>query len=667
MDTLRKLTIGWLLAAPLIGLIACLFESAISRPLLMRMLRLNVFATWLAVVGLVVTTIRVSNSPPELSLFTWLQLPDFTVMLGARVDCLACLQLLLTLTVLWSVLSAWPRPLAVRWLMVAWFGVTLTIVGSNLGQLFLGWTLSAWASSELARPMVTSSNGSPFRPVWLIQRTSDMLLLAAFGMVWLNFGGTLELSAWTKGAIERLRPELVESIAVCVLIGVIGRCAQLPLTVWLEPEPGFAARTGHSIARITDEMVGLWNVPDGHQVAQRLRSDPSNRWHTPEDESTPAPVLAWWMCAAFLPIGVGLLIRFEPFLRVAEHTRLLQVAVGAFTLLMCSASAATQTSWPRVLMQLAAGECGLLFVALGLNDEAGSELALFSLIWQSGWLMLLFLATTKMLRRCPRLIMVSSLCLASGIWGRGAMVDLVARVAWPASPIGQEETLAADQVLMGGSAAQVLSVVMVLVCVSEFLCGFSLLRACWLGFRERAESKEPRTPDDAYAPAWLWMVAGVIAVSGIWLGHDAELWQRVSRVVVPESSALNLSPITVGTQWPLAAAGAVLAWLMYSKPSTFPEKLATMFGPFARLSRQRFYWDDLYFLLFVQPLSAVAAACRWLDDQVLGDRLSIWPDRAVRSLGDAAEPITESELPIASLAAFSSVVLFVWLILWLQN
>lgn len=667
MDTLRNLALGWLLAAPLLASLACAFEKGIERPRLLRLLRLGVFATFLVVAGLLAKLFREETTSLSLPLFTWLQLPDFTVTLGVRVDRLACLQLLLTLVVLWSVLSAWPRGLPVRWVLVAWFGVSLTVVASQVGQLFLGWTLSAWGSSELARPTMASSAGSAFRPVWLIQRVTDMLLLVALGMMWMNFGGSLEFSAWTADAIERLRPELVESIAVCVLMGVIGRCAQLPLTVWLEPEPGFAAKSGHSIAKIVDEMVGWWNVPAGHRVAQRLESDPSNRWHTPDDESTPAPVLAWWMCAAFLPIGVGLLIRMEPFLRVAEHTRLLQVVVGAFTWLMCSVSAVTQTSWPRVLMQLAAGQCGLLFIALGLNDAAGSELALFSLVWQSGWLLILFLATTKGSNRCPRLIWGSSLCLVSGVWGRGATVDLVARVAWPAAPVDREETLVADPVLLGGSATQVLSVVLVLLWVSEFLCGFSLLRACWLGFRERAESKEPRTPGDSYAPAWLWMVAGVVAISGLWLGHDAELWQRVSQIVVTENSALSMSPIALGTEWPLAAAGAVLAGLMYSKPSSLPEKFATLFGPFARLSRQRFYWDDLYFLLFVQPLSAVAAACRWFDDRVLGDRLPIWQDRAVRWLGDAAEPITESEPQIASLAAVSSVVLFVWLILWLQS
>src|SRR6185503_10392343 len=119
---------------------------------------------------------------------------------------------------------------------------------------------------------------------------------------------------WTPEAIGALRPELVESIALCVLIGVIGRCAQLPLTVWLETQMGFAAQQGHSMARLSDELVGVWNVPDGHAVSARLKADPANRWHDSNGGGVPSPVLAWWLCAAFLPMGVGLIVRCEPLL-----------------------------------------------------------------------------------------------------------------------------------------------------------------------------------------------------------------------------------------------------------------------------------------------------------------------------------------------------------------
>src|SRR5438874_395170 len=65
-----------------------------------------------------------------------------------------------------------------------------------------------------------------------------------------------------------------------------------------------------------------------------------------------------------------------------------------------------------------------------------------------------------------------------------------------------------------------------------------------------------------------------------------------------------------------SGAGVVLAWWMYSKPSTLPEKMALALGPFARLSRNRFYWDDLYFLLIVHPVTAISRWGTWFDEHV---------------------------------------------------
>ncbi|TXT35205.1 MAG: NADH-quinone oxidoreductase subunit L [Planctomycetota bacterium] len=572
-------------------------------------------------------------------LFTWLRMPGFEVTLDVRLDGLACWLLALTVIVLLLVLSAWPKGKPKGWLWLACLGVLLADVAGNLGQLFFGWTLSAWASSELARRTVVQ--GPAFRPVWLVQRASDMALLGGFGLIWMNFeSASMRFSAWTPEAIAALRPELVESIALCVLIGVIGRCAQLPLTVWLETEAGFAARTGNSMAKLSDEMVGVWNVPAGHQVAERLQADPQQHWHETVDESVPTTVMAWWLCAAFLPVGIGVLVRFEPLFAVASHTRLLMVAVGAFTLLMCSANAVAQNDWPRVLGQIAVGQCGLVLVALGIGTPEPVAAALNCFVWQCVAFAVLLVSE----RPRSRAVTLALLCCASGLWGRHVLMDLV----WTHADQEMHPT-DSGSLVFGATESRVWLLVVVLMSVAELLTSLALVRAWFLRRRERRDV-------ESASSAAIWSsrgIVGLLIVGGAGFGWAFQ---------TAHPPLLGLGPML-----PLSAAGMVLAWWMYSKPSSLPEKVSAAMGPFARLSRNRFYWDDLYFLLVVHPAKVIGDWLSWFDERVLGNGVCVLRSRLAKSLGESAEPLTEGSAKIGTLTTLSSVAVLAWVLLWLRS
>lgn len=575
----------------------------------------------------------------EWPLFTWLRMPGFEVTFGVRLDGLSWMLFALTTIVLLLILSAWPRGKSQAWLWLAWLGVLLANVAGNLGQMFFGWMLSAWASSELARG--NGESHSTFRPVWLVQRVSDMALLGGFGLIWMNFDSSLEFSAWTPEAIATLRPELVESIALCVLVGVIGRCAQLPLTVWLETEAGFAAQAGSSMTKLSDEMVGLWNVPDGHHVAERLKSDPTARWHALPEGSVPSAVLAWWLSAAFLPVGIGLLIRMEPLLAVAPHTRLLMVAVGAFTLLMCSANAVAQNNWPRVLSQLAVGQCGLALMALGTSQPQADWSAMMMVLWQSVFWTVLLVAN----QRNSRAVALAVFCLASGLWGRHSVVNLVWGQAWPELRVVDSESM-----VFGATESRVWPLVGAMMCLAELLTSLALLRAWFLRRREvtTSESTSPTVLVVVRLTVGLLLVGATLSDLG--------------SVQSGRSPLLAVSPLL-----PLSATGAVLAWWLYSRPSSLPEKLSAAFGPFARLSRNRFYWDDLYFLLLVHPMTAAGEFFVWLEERVFGRALRSWRSKAANFVAESAEPLSRGSAMVRALTTVGSVVVLAWMLLWLRS
>lgn len=585
-------------------------------------------------------------------LFTWLRMPGFEVTFGVRLDALAWMLFALTTVVMLLVLSAWPKGTSRRWLWLACFGVLLTNFAGNLGQVFFGWTISAWASSELARRV--GQKNLPFRPVWLVQRISDMALLAGCGLIWMHVGLSLEFSALTPEAVGALRPELVESIALCLLVGVLGRCAQLPFTVWLETEAGFAAQAGNSMTKLSEEMVGLWNVPDGHQVAERLKADPSNRWHEPDGDSVPPTVLAWWLCAAFLPVGIGLLIRFESLFALASHTRLLMVAVGGFTLLVCSSNAAAQNNWSRVLSQIAVGQCGLVLVGLGLGHADGDKVWLLFL-WQSVMVGVLLVATRpESHQRFSRAAMLAVLSLASGIWGRHGVTNLIWDHCGFVANEAEMQAAESGSLVFGSTESRVWTLVIVLICVAEFLTSFALLRA-WFSDRRRRPDRERASQSLSWG---LWLTVGCLLIGGLVLGMT---------VLERPSYGVGSLLVGVGPLLPLSAAGAVLAWWMYSQPSSLPEKVSAAMGPFARLSRNRFYWDDLYFLLFVHPASVIGEWLVWLDERVFGRAPRSWRNSAANFVGESAEPLSGGSPRIGALTTVGSVVVLAWMLLWLRS
>ena len=477
METLRPVALWVLICTPVLGLLlACLSKRAAGTLVGIRVLAAAMLVSALGLLFDVVS----SGAPIEQSLGTWLSLValqrPLTISFGVRCDTLALLQVAWTSAVLFIVLARWPNHISLRWLMLAWVGVTDAATAGNLGQMFWGWCLSAWASSELARRHDANSKTSPtFRPVWLVQRVSDVMLLCGIGLIWLHFG-SLEWSAWTVEAIARQRSDLLGSVALCVLIGVIGRCAQLPLSVWLETETGFAAKSNRSVVKLSDEMVGLWNVPDGHHVADRLKADPAGRWQNGDDEAISASVMAWWLCVAFLPVGICVLLRFEPLLAAASNTKLLAVAVGAFTLMLCSASAAAQNSWARVLGQLAVGQCGLALLTLCLEQSGGTDVAMFMLLWQSLLFALLLTASVPSERRSSSgLLVVTALLLISGLLGRHAVVDVLWEKAFPAvvaeastaNGLDQIGDVNDDSIVLGTTSSNLLPIVVGMVCLSE--------------------------------------------------------------------------------------------------------------------------------------------------------------------------------------------------------
>ena len=207
------------------------------------------------------------------------------------------------------------------------------------------------------------------------------------------------------------------------------------------------------------------------------------------------------------------MVRFEPLFAVAPHTRLLMVAVGAFTMLMCSASAAAQTNWPRVLSQFAVGQCGFVLIAMGIGDHSVGQLGVSAFLWQSVLIAVLLVSNSAMRRWVTGPMAVTMSLIVAGLCGRHAIADSVWEHARKLFEVPVSVSDESNAVVLGATETRLWWLVMGTIFLAEFLTGFALIRAWFLSRREAGSRS--RTGSDRQVYVLLWISVLLVLVGSL--------------------------------------------------------------------------------------------------------------------------------------------------------
>jgi len=93
------------------------------------------------------------------------------------------------------------------------------------------------------------------------------------------------------------------------------------------------------------------------------------------------------------------------------------------------------------------------------------------------------------------------------------------------------------------------------------------------------------------------------------MAADSEVMQRMEEL----PGLVGWSPTIVGV------IGIALAWLMYIRDPSLPGKLADRFGPIYRLLLNKWYFDEIYDAIFIQPYRALARSLWQVGDAQIID------------------------------------------------
>jgi NADH-quinone oxidoreductase subunit L len=343
----------------------------------------------------------------------------------------------------------------------------------------------------------------------------------------------------------------------------------------------------------------------------------------PDAMEGPTPVSALIHAATMVTAGVFLVTRAFPLFAAAPAVLALIAWVGAFTALLAATMACVENDIKRVLAYSTVSQLGYMMAAAGAGaPDAG----FLHLLTHGVFKALLFLAAgavihavgTNDIRQMGRLFRALP---------QTGIVFLVGTLAlagvWPLSGFFSKEA-----VLAGVWAAH-LRVPFLMLALTAFLTAVYMFRVVLVAFFGRAEAGgHPHdAPPTMAVPLW------VLAVLTVAIG--ARLALRGGETAHPPGWLTSLS---VG----LAAAGILLALLMYQVRVVSPAAVSRALAPLDFAARRRYGIDALYGALYRGLLLGFSWLIGWIDRYLVDGVLNVLSALTLRA-GDRLRRIQSGQ------------------------
>jgi NADH-quinone oxidoreductase subunit L len=526
-------------------------------------------------------------------------------------------------------------------------GMIGLVISDNFVTLLVFWEIMGLCSYLLIGFWFDKSYADPKRitpkeaglKAFLTTRIGDVIMLAGILLLY-SLTGTLTFKEiFSEETLHHLATTFAfpgvpwaTLIALLIFGGAVGKSSQFPLHVWLP-----------------DAMEG------------------------------PTPVSALIHAATMVSAGVYLVARSFPlFVAVPGGPQLSVVAfIGAFTALFASTIAVAQNDIKRVLAYSTISQLGYMIAALGIGAYVA---AVFHLITHAFFKALLFMASGSvihgvehghhhahhdghdhqedhaeagefdpndmmnmggLLRRMPATgwtFIIGAFALTgifpwAGFWSK----DEILADAWMGFQEGGHFGVAAGWDFF----------VWLLLTIAAFLTAFYTGRQIFLTFagKPRTEAAE-HAPEST--PSMVWPLI-ILAVFASFLGLFGTPWANQFFALIGEDAEIashhlphgEFNPLIAGVSTAVALGGWLIGWLIYGrKPLTQPvDPLEKPLGPVYTLLKNKYYFDEIYQVLFIRPAIGLAGLCATFDRVVIdaivnavgafGRWLASWLRRAI--------------------------------------
>jgi NADH-quinone oxidoreductase subunit L len=569
-----------------------------------------------------------------LDLGTWIEAGRFHVDWALRYDTLSAVMVAMVsfVSMLIHVYSvgymghdARPRYRFFAYLSLFTFAMLMLVTADNLTQLFFGWEGVGLCSYLLIgywydRPSACAAAIKAF----VVNRVADLPFAVGIALIFFKFGSvefstifpavaqhgadTYELFGTTFPAIE--------VIGFLLFIGAMGKSAQLGFHVWLP-----------------DAMEG------------------------------PTPVSALIHAATMVTAGVFLMARMSPLMEYAPTALTFVTFIGASTALFAATVGCVQTDIKRVIAYSTCSQLGYMFAAVGVGVY---QAAMFHLITHAFFKALLFLSAGSVIHAMSD---EQDMRKMGGLW---KVIPVTCTVMWignlslagipPFAGYWSKDAIIAATY---ASASGMGLYAFICTVLAAFLTSFYSWRLLFMTFHGTSRS-DPHVLEHAHeSPVWMLgplvvLSLGAIfagwALNGWFIGADwPHFWNGAIYNGAHNHVIENLEHLPIWVDYSplvLGLSGIALAYVMYIANPLLPVRLAAAFGGLYRFLLNKWYFDELYNMLFVQPTIRLSRILWQVGDVTIIDGV---PNGLAELASDGSKQVVR--IQTGSLAVYAFVML----------
>jgi len=465
----------------------------------------------------------------------------------------------------------------------------LLVMGNNYLVLFIGWEGVGLCSYLLIGYYFHKvSAAKAATKAFVVNRIGDAGFLLAIFLVFANFK-TLD---YTKvlANVGQLSTEMATAIALCLLVGAIGKSAQVPLYTWLP-----------------DAMEG------------------------------PTPVSALIHAATMVTAGVYMVVRNHVFYDMAPVAMATVGIIGGITALFAATIGLVQNDIKRVLAYSTVSQLGYMFLACGVGAYIA---AIFHLVTHAFFKALLFLSAGAVIHSLGG---EQDIRKMGGLYKRIPItytVFLIGTLAIagipPLAGFWSKDEIMAHAFLSGGVGYLLYA----FAAVGAFLTSFYMFRLTYLTFygQSRIDPEVDRhiheSPPVMTVP--LIVLAG-LSVFGGFLGVPPEHgWFHGFLETAATAVGAEHHDVGLGTLLGLMAVAICIAFggwgvahHMYSMKPGMANEWAEKYAGVYRTFLNKYWVDELYDVIIVEPCKRLGQIWDWIDQNII--------DRFIRGVGKGAD------------------------------
>lgn len=516
--------------------------------------------------------------------FSIVELGTFKLQLGMVVDPLSSMMLVVVTIIgscvmIYSVGYMKDDPRFSRffaYLSLFLFSMLGLVISDNFFMIFIFWELVGLTSYLLIGFWFEKKSASDAcKKAFLTTRVGDLGFLVGL-MTIMYFAGTFNFEEVFLQIEHGAFPSgFLTLAAVGVFCGAIGKSAQFPLHTWLP-----------------DAMEG------------------------------PTPVSAIVHSATMVAAGVYLVARTMSVFVASADASFVVACIGVITSFMAATIALVQVDIKRILAYSTISQLGYMIMALGLygydtahgHHSPGFYAGTFHLMTHAFFKSLLFMGAGSVIHAVHTndINEMGGLLSKMKITGLTFLIGSLSIAGFPLT----SGFFSKDEIVAATFGHPIFTIFTLLI---AFMTAFYMWRLCFLTFfgKPRNEHRYEHAHESPKTMAYPLVFLAFMAIFAGWTGIPALKHSFASYVFHHEAYHPHADWVNYITSSIVGISGILLAWVIYYKRLISADKLMERFKPLYTLLYNKYYFDELYDIIIINPIMALGRALWWFDANVV--------------------------------------------------